>query len=39
VLARVLGPERDVAQWPAQAAVLPNAVWLLDQLAASRLTL
>jgi 6-phosphogluconolactonase len=35
ILARVLGPEHDPARWPAQAALLPNAVWLLDTAAAA----
>ena len=37
VLADVLGPDRDVARWPAQSAILPNSVWLLDEAAASGL--
>jgi 6-phosphogluconolactonase len=37
VLAQVLGQERDPARWPAQAALLPNAVWLLDEAVAARL--
>jgi 6-phosphogluconolactonase len=37
VMASVLGTERDVTRWPAQAARLPNAVWLLDEAAAARL--
>ena len=37
VLAKVLGKERDVARWPAQAAILPNATWLLDEAAATEL--
>jgi 6-phosphogluconolactonase len=37
MLANVLGPEKDVARWPAQAARLPNAVWLLDRAAAAQL--
>jgi 6-phosphogluconolactonase len=36
VLAQVLGEERDAARWPAQAALLPNAVWLLDEAVAAR---
>jgi 6-phosphogluconolactonase len=35
ILAQVLGDDRDVARWPAQAALLPNAVWVLDRAAAS----
>ena len=31
VLADILGLEHDAQRWPAQAALLPNAVWLLDQ--------
>jgi 6-phosphogluconolactonase len=34
ILAQVLGDDRDLARWPAQAALLPNAVWLLDRAAA-----
>lgn len=34
VLADVLGAERDERRWPAQAALLPNSVWLLDRAAA-----
>jgi 6-phosphogluconolactonase len=37
VLAQVLGPERDVARWPAQSAILPNAVWLVDEPATAGL--
>ena len=37
MLAHVLGSEIDVARWPAQAARLPNSVWLLDRAAASQL--
>lgn len=37
ILEKILGPERDPNRWPGQAALLPNAVWLLDQEAASRL--
>ncbi len=36
VLGRILGAERDPARWPAQAAILPNAVWLLDEAVAAR---
>lgn len=36
VLASVLGAARDIARWPAQAALLPNAVWVLDSAAARR---
>jgi len=36
VLANVLGEDRDVARWPAQAALLPNAVWVLDRAAATK---
>lgn len=35
VMASVLGPQVDVARWPAQAARLPNAVWLIDEAAAA----
>jgi 6-phosphogluconolactonase len=37
VMAKVLGPEREVAHWPAQAALLPNATWYLDEAAATNL--
>jgi hypothetical protein len=33
----VLGDERDVNRWPGQAALSPNATWLLDQPAAAML--
>jgi 6-phosphogluconolactonase len=33
MLSFVLGPERDELRWPAQAALLPNSVWLLDRAA------
>jgi len=29
-----MGDDRDVARWPAQAALVPNAVWVLDRAAA-----
>jgi hypothetical protein len=35
VLGQVLGDDRNVARWPAQAAVAPNAVWVLDRAAAA----
>lgn len=35
IVARVLGPVHDPALWPAQSALLPNAVWLLDEAAAA----
>lgn len=35
VIATVLGDARDPARWPSQTALLPNAVWLLDEEAAS----
>jgi 6-phosphogluconolactonase len=37
IVASVLGSERDVNRWPAQSALLPNAVWLLDRAAAVQL--
>lgn len=37
LIALVLGSDRDPARWPAQAALLPNAVWLLDEAGAARL--
>ncbi|HUP83888.1 MAG TPA: 6-phosphogluconolactonase [Candidatus Limnocylindria bacterium] len=36
ILASVLGSERDVNRWPAQSALAPNAVWLLDREAAAQ---
>lgn len=35
MLGDVLGSERDPSRWPAQSAILPNAVWFLDEGAAS----
>jgi len=37
MIANVLGAERDPSRWPAQAAILPNAIWYLDEGAASLL--
>jgi 6-phosphogluconolactonase len=37
ILARVLGPDRDVRRWPAQVARHPGALWLLDREAATSL--
>ena len=37
VMATVLGAERDPSRWPAQTAILDNAVWLLDEAAAAKL--
>lgn len=34
ILSQVLGTERDARRLPAQAALLPNAVWLVDRAAA-----
>lgn len=34
VLAQIMGDDRDVARWPAQAALVPNAVWVVDRAAA-----
>jgi 6-phosphogluconolactonase len=34
ILSHILGEDRDVARWPAQAALLPNAVWVVDRAAA-----
>ena len=31
MMANILGPERDPQRWPAQAALLPNSVWLLER--------
>lgn len=38
ILARVLGPERDPARWPAQLARGPRTAWIVDAAAAQRLT-
>jgi len=38
VFGQVLGEDRDVARWPAQAALLPNAVWVLDRSAAAEVS-
>jgi 6-phosphogluconolactonase len=32
----VLGDDRDIARWPAQAALGPNAVWVLDRAVAAK---
>jgi 6-phosphogluconolactonase len=37
VMATVLAGERDPARWPAQTAILDNAVWVLDEGAAAKL--
>jgi 6-phosphogluconolactonase len=37
IISDVLGPEMDVRRWPAQLARGDNAVWILDEPAASRL--
>lgn len=37
MMARVLGGELDPARWPVQRALLPNAVWLLDDAIAADL--
>ncbi|MDL2335026.1 MAG: 6-phosphogluconolactonase [Chloroflexota bacterium] len=37
IVATVLGNEHDVDRWPAQSALSPNAVWLLDEAAAAGL--
>jgi 6-phosphogluconolactonase len=37
IVASVLGDESDVNRWPGQAALSPNATWLLDQPAAAML--
>jgi 6-phosphogluconolactonase len=31
LMASILGDELDIERWPAQAALLPNAVWVLDR--------
>ncbi len=37
MVAQVLGSEIDVSRWPAQAARVPNSIWLLDRAAAASL--
>jgi 6-phosphogluconolactonase len=37
ILATVFGAERDPRRWPAQAALEPRAVWVLDEAAAAGL--
>lgn len=37
ILAEVLGGDRDVRRWPAEAARCENAVWLCDRAAAAQL--
>jgi 6-phosphogluconolactonase len=37
VIARIFGKKRDPRRWPAQVQILPNAVWLLDEMAAAKL--
>jgi 6-phosphogluconolactonase len=37
ILAKVLGPERDVRRWPVQTARFAGAVWFLDRAAAASL--
>ncbi|MFV2062348.1 MAG: 6-phosphogluconolactonase [Chloroflexota bacterium] len=37
VMAKILGNEHDPMRWPAQLALLPNAVWLLEPDSAARL--
>ena len=37
VMATVLAGERDPSRWPAQTAILDNAVWILDEGAAAKL--
>ena len=34
IVRRVLGDAHDLARWPAQTALLPSAVWILDRAAA-----
>jgi 6-phosphogluconolactonase len=36
ILASILGDTRDVNRWPAQVALTPNTVWLLDAAAAAQ---
>ena len=37
IVAKVLGPERDVRRWPVQTARFAGAVWFLDRAAAASL--
>lgn len=37
IMAAILGPERDPSRWPAQAAITPNSVWILDEAVAAGL--
>lgn len=37
VMAEILGPKLDPKRWPAQLALRPNAVWLLEPDSAARL--
>jgi len=39
ILGHVLGDDVDVARWPSQSALLPNAVWVLDRAAAAQVQL
>lgn len=36
VLSDILGDDRDVARWPAQSALNPNAVWVVDSAVAAQ---
>ena len=38
ILARIIEGDEPIAQLPAKAALLPNATWILDAAAASKLT-
>ena len=38
IVGQVLGDDRDVARWPSQAALLPNAVWVLDRAATAQVS-
>jgi 6-phosphogluconolactonase len=37
IVAEIFGPTKDPTRWPAQLALRPNAVWLLDQECAAGL--
>lgn len=38
IVGRVLGDHHDPTRWPAQTALLPNAVWILDKAAAEEVS-
>ena len=37
ILGDIFGPQRNVRRWPAQLARSPNATWILDEAASSKL--